>query len=154
MNLQTALLQLEKHIQEVPEQFRQLPAESILKKPAPDKWSKQEILGHLIDSAINNLKRFIDAQYPPNPYKVLPYQQDYAVEINKYQQLPLAHLLNLWTALNQQILYVLRDVLESKLTYPSVITFVIIPSGEVHSLEWLAIDYVEHMEHHLKQVFA
>ena len=90
----------------------------------------------------------------PNPYKVLPYQQDYAVEINKYQQLPLAHLLNLWTALNQQILYVLRDVLESKLTYPSVITFVIIPSGEVHSLEWLAIDYVEHMEHHLKQVFA
>ena len=64
MNLQTALQQLEKHIQEVPEKFKQLPAESILKKPAPGKWSKQEILGHLIDSAINNLKRFIDAQYP------------------------------------------------------------------------------------------
>ncbi len=69
MNLQTALSQLEKHIQEVPHQFKQLSSEVILNKPAPGKWSKQEILGHLIDSAINNLKRFTDAQYfPPTLY--------------------------------------------------------------------------------------
>ena len=29
--------------------------EILKKKPSPEKWSKKEILGHLIDSAINNL---------------------------------------------------------------------------------------------------
>jgi hypothetical protein len=147
MNLQTALLQLEKHIQEVPEQFKKLPAESILKKPAPGKWSKQEILGHLIDSAINNLKRFTDTQYFPQPYTVLRYQQDDLVVINRYQQLPLEHLLQLWSVLNKQVLHVISNIPPEKLAYT-----IITPSGDTNTLEWLAIDYVDHMEHHLKQI--
>jgi hypothetical protein len=149
MNLQTALQQLEKHIQEVPEQFKQLSPELVLQKPAPDKWSRQEILGHLIDSAINNLKRFTDAQYSPRPYQVLRYQQDDLVAINRYQQLPVSHLLQLWSVINQQIAYVVGNIPNEKLSYA-----IIIPSGEHRTLEWLAIDYVEHMEHHLKQVFG
>jgi hypothetical protein len=149
MNLQTALQQLEKHIQEVPEQFKQLPAESILKKPAPGKWSKQEILGHLIDSAINNLKRFTDIQYFLQPYTVMRYNQDELVVINRYQQLPLAHLLQLWSVLNNQVLYVAGNIPAEKLVYTIITT-----SGESKTLEWLVIDYVEHMEHHLKQVFG
>jgi hypothetical protein len=149
MNLQTALQQLEKHIQEVPEQFKQLPAESILEKPAPGKWSKQEILGHLIDSAINNLKRFTDIQYFPQPYTVMRYNQDELVVINHYQQLPLAHLLQLWSILNKQVLYVAGNIPAEKLAYAIITT-----SGESKTLKWLAIDYVEHMEHHLKQVFG
>ena len=31
-------------------------------RPAPDKWSKKEILGHLLDSAVNNHHRFVRAQ--------------------------------------------------------------------------------------------
>jgi hypothetical protein len=149
MNLQTALSQLEKHIQEVPEQFKQLPAESILKKPAPGKWSKQEVLGHLIDSAINNLKRFTDIQCFPQPYTVLRYQQDDLVVINLYQQLPADHLLQLWSILNKQVLHVVSNIPPEKLAYT-----IITPPGDAHTLEWLAIDYVEHMEHHLKQVFG
>jgi hypothetical protein len=149
MSLQTALSQLEKHIQEVPEQFKQLPAESILKKPAPGKWSKQEVLGHLIDSAINNLKRFTDIQCFPQPYTVLRYQQDDLVVINLYQQLPADHLLQLWSILNKQVLHVVSNIPPEKLAYT-----IITPSGDAHTLEWLAIDYVEHMEHHLKQVFG
>ncbi len=30
-------------------------------KENPSKWSKKEILGHLIDSANNNLRRFVNA---------------------------------------------------------------------------------------------
>lgn len=147
MSLQTAILRLEKHLQEVPERFKQFPAEILLQKPAPGKWSKQEILGHLIDSAINNLKRFTDTQYFPQPYTVLRYNQDELVIINRYQQLPLAHLLQLWSILNKQILHVLSNIPPKKLTYD-----IITPAGELHTLEWLAIDYVEHMEHHLKQI--
>lgn len=147
MNLQTALLQLEKHIQEVPEHFKQFSTEVLLQKPAPGKWSKQEILGHLIDSAINNLKRFTDTQYFPQPYTVIRYNQDELVVINRYQQLPLAHLLQLWSILNTQILNIISTIPTDKLPY-----IVIIPSGDSKTLEWLAIDYVEHMEHHLKQI--
>lgn len=147
MNLQTALLQLEKHIQEIPEHFTQFSPEVLLQKPAPGKWSKLEILGRLIDSAINNLKRFTDTQYFPQPYTVIRYQQDELVVINQYQQLPLAHLLQLWSVLNKQIVHVISTIPADKLLYT-----VIIPSGDSKTLEWLAIDYVEHMAHHLKQI--
>lgn len=147
MNLQTALLQLEKHIQEVPEHLKQFSTEVLLQKPAPDKWSKQEILGHLIDSAINNLKRFTDTQYFPQPYTVLRYNQDELVAINRYQQLPLEHVLQLWSILNKQILNIISTIPADKLPYT-----VITPSGDSKTLEWLAIDYVGHMEHHLKQI--
>jgi len=149
MNLQTALIQLKKHIQEVPQQFKQFSGEELLKKPAPGKWSKQEILGHLTDSAINNLKRFTDTQYFPQPYQVIRYNQDELVVINGYQQLPLAHVLQLWSVLNEQVHYVVSHIPADKLAYT-----IITPAGDEHTLEWLAIDYVEHMEHHLKQIFG
>jgi hypothetical protein len=149
MNLQTALSQLQKHITEVPERYEELAQSLVLHKPAPNKWSKQEILGHLIDSAVNNLKRFTDAQYLPQPYTVIRYNQDELVLINGYQQLPSTHLLQLWTVLNEQVLNVLSNIPPEKLAYT-----IITPAGDAHTLEWLAIDYVEHMEHHLKQLFG
>ncbi len=30
-------------------------------KPRPGKWSKKEILGHLIDSACNNQQKFVES---------------------------------------------------------------------------------------------
>jgi hypothetical protein len=32
------------------------------RRPAPGKWSIKEIVGHLIDSASNNHRRFVEAQ--------------------------------------------------------------------------------------------
>jgi hypothetical protein len=147
MDLQTSLQALQQHIGEVPLLFRRFAADALLQKPAPGKWSKQEILGHLIDSAVNNLKRFTDAQYFPQPYQVLRYQQDDVVAVNHYQQLPLDHLLQLWSALNQQIVYVVGNIPAEKLAY-----VIITPGGDTQTLEWLAIDYVAHMEHHLRQI--
>jgi len=36
-------------------------------KPSPTKWSKKEILGHLVDSAQNNIRRFVVGQYDERP---------------------------------------------------------------------------------------
>jgi len=149
MTLQTALSQLEKHILEVPQHFNQFSPEVLLNRPAPGKWSKQEILGHLIDSAINNLKRFTDIQCFPQPYTIIRYQQDDLVIINRYQQLPLEYLLQLCSILNKQVVNIISTIPAEKLSYT-----VIIPSGDLKTLEWLAIDYVDHMEHHLKQIFG
>ena len=38
-----------------------IPPEEVILKSKPDKWSKKEILGHLIDLAANNHQRFLRA---------------------------------------------------------------------------------------------
>lgn len=148
MAIDSQLIQrLNKHIGELPQRFRNFSEEQRLQKPAPGKWSKQEILGHLIDSAINNLKRFTEIPFLPQPYTVIRYRQDDLVIINHYQELPIDHLLDLWQHLNKQIVYVVDRIPSEKLGYS-----VIIPAGEEKTLTWLIADYVDHMEHHLRQI--
>lgn len=149
MTIEQVIIDLTAHINNIPLRYSEIPAEELLQKPAPDKWSKKEILGHLIDSAINNLKRFVDVQSQPQPYTILRYMQDSLVVINRYQDLPLDHMLLLWKTLNQQIVYVISGIPADKLPYT-----VITPAGESKTLEWLVIDYIEHMDHHWGQVFV
>lgn len=149
MTIEQVIIDLTAHINNIPARIQEIPAEDLLQRPAPGKWSKKEILGHLIDSAINNLKRFVDVQSQSQPYTILRYMQDELVIINRYQDLPLDHMLHLWKSLNQQIVYVISSIPADKLPYT-----VIIPSGESKTLEWLVIDYIEHMDHHWRQVFG
>jgi hypothetical protein len=51
----------------VPEKIKALDKENLKVKPGPGKWSRQEILGHLIDSAANNHQRFIRVQFEEAP---------------------------------------------------------------------------------------
>ncbi len=148
-NIELAIHRLENHVQGMPEIFQGFSNEELLYKPAPGKWSKKEILGHLIDSAINNLKRFTEIQFLPQPYKVMSYRQNDLVEINHYQNLPLPHLLDLWKALNQQIIYAVKNIPGEKLDYPVDPQY---DNGEIKNLVWIICDYVAHLEHHLKQV--
>ncbi|MDF9795710.1 hypothetical protein OKW21_000973 [Catalinimonas alkaloidigena] len=46
---------------------------------------KKEILGHLVDSAIRNLKRFTEVQFSSQPYRIQKYQQDELLRSNHYQ---------------------------------------------------------------------
>ncbi|HUR65283.1 MAG TPA: DinB family protein [Chitinophagaceae bacterium] len=109
-------------------------------KSSPAKWSKKEILGHLIDSAQSNIRRFIVAQYEKNPF--IKYQQDKWVVINNYQQWDTADIITLWYSLNKQVCYILRNTPEDMYQRTCL-------TGEPHSLEWLAADYVKHLLHHL-----
>lgn len=45
--------------------LQSIPEDIAAQKPAPGKWSKKEILGHLIDSAANNHQRFVRLQLQP-----------------------------------------------------------------------------------------
>ena len=143
-----AMQLLHRFVEEIPGKYRAFSQGDLRERPAPGKWSRQEILGHLVDSALNNLKRFTDIQVMPQPYHVQRYMQDALVEVNDYQQLPLQHLLHTWEALNRQIIYVADRIPPAKLSLPLVTT-----SGETKTLEWLIIDYVVHMEHHWRNVF-
>ena len=146
-NINIAMQRLEVHLRNLEMIFAGLPANELLQRPAPGKWSKAEILGHLIDSALNNLKRFTEIQFLPQPYTNVPYVQDALVAVNNYQELPLLHLLNLWKSLNQQILYVVANIPPGKLNYE-----VRTNEKDIKTLGWLITDYVAHMEHHLQQI--
>jgi hypothetical protein len=141
---------LETYIESFPIKLKKISLEELLKRPAPGKWSKQEILGHLIDSAINNLKRFTEIQFLPQPYSVISYKQNELVIVNDYQNLPLQHLLDLWQALNRQIVLVVKNIPAEKLVYPVDPQYEI---KDLKTLNWIICDYVAHMEHHFRQIF-
>ncbi|WP_276500940.1 DinB family protein [Terrimonas pollutisoli] len=150
-NIGEAMNRLSHHIEGMESIYATFSPEQLLQKPAPGKWSKQEILGHLVDSAINNLKRFTEIQFLPQPYQVVSYRQNELVAVNAYQQLPLQHLLELWKALNQQIIYVVQNIPAEKLNYAVDPQY---DNKELKTLGWIICDYVAHLEHHLAQIKA
>jgi hypothetical protein len=118
-------------------------------KPGPARWSSKEVLGHLIDSAHNNLRRFLCGQYERVPPKIT-YEQNFWVTANSYQQANKKDLILLWSLLNQRICEILGKMPEAHLQQEC-------DTGsdrvELHSLQSLAEDYVRHMKHHLSQIF-
>jgi len=134
--LETFINQHQKNLHAVPE-------EKMIYKPSPAKWSKKEILGHLVDSAQNNLRRFIVAQYEENP--LIVYNQDKWVAIAGYQQYDLSSLINLWWLLNKHICIVLENM-------PAEMALRKCRTEDLHSLQWLAEDYLKHLRHHVHQV--
>ena len=150
IDVAAAMQQLEVHIETFPGKLKQISSEDLLKRPPPGKWSKQEILGHLVDSAINNLKRFTEIQFLPQPYSVISYRQNELVMVNDYQNLSLDHLLDLWRALNRQVVLVVKRIPTDKLNYPVDPQY---EDREMKTLGWIICDYVAHMEHHFRQIF-
>jgi hypothetical protein len=119
------------------------------KKLAADVWSKKEILGHLIDSANNNLDRFIRCTYERD-FKLV-YAQNEWVAVQHYQEAKVDDLLTLWRLLNKQIARVLTN-------YPDNMLQNTCDTGKnevlLRTVEYLATDYVQHLEHHLGQILA
>jgi len=142
-----AMQQLASLIVHVREQYEKTSEEELLSAPAPGKWSKQQVLGHLVDSAVNNLKRFTDAQFAEQPYRIISYKQNELVAVNHYQQLPLQHMISLWQLLNQQIIFVAEKIPAPVLAYEVLPQY---NETGIQTLAWLICDYVEHMKHHLR----
>ena len=116
-------------------------------KPSPQKWSRKEILGHLVDSAQNNIQRLIRVQYEVNP-KVL-YHQDHWVRLAQYQMYDSNDLIQLWHLLNKHLCKVLRNM-----PAESYAKMCDLGKNEVElvTAKFVAEDYLEHMRHHLRQI--
>jgi hypothetical protein len=117
-------------------------------KPLPTKWSKKEVIGHLIDSAQNNLRRFIVGQYESQPPKIV-YDQDFWVQANGYQQMEKEEVIALWKLTNERICDILTNMPQQNYLKRA-------DTGktevQLRSLQWLAEDYIKHMKHHFNQV--
>lgn len=120
-----------------------IPEDRLIVKPSPAKWSKKEIIGHLIDSAQSNIRRFVVAQYEDTP--TINYNQEQWVALSAYQQCESLSLIRLWYLLNWQICEILKHMSPEAAQRTCM-------TQELHTLEWLANDYVKHLLHHIHQV--
>lgn len=141
--MQTIANQLKTVIDQHAEALKSIPEKDMLFKPSPAKWSKKEIIGHLIDSAQSNIRRFVVAQYEDCP--AIVYNQDKWVAIANYQQWNTNDLINLWYLLNKQASVILQNT-SAEMAQRNCHT------QELHTIEWLAVDYIKHLRHHIHQV--
>lgn len=112
------------------------------------KWVKKEILGHLIDSALNNHQRFVRAQLV-NRLVWPGYEQNAWVSVQNYKERSWSELLGLWEQLNRHLIHVMASVPPSRLATPCVVG-----DNEQVTLGWLMSDYVRHLRQHLSQILA
>ena len=147
VNMKNTINELAQIVEEFTSRINNIPDDVFSAKPNPEKWSQQEVLGHLIDSASNNLRRFICGQYEAAP-KII-YEQDFWVKASNYQHIKKENVVQLWRLLNEQICEVLLTMPEQNISLPA-------DTGkdkvQLHSIKWLAEDYVKHMKHHLNQI--
>lgn len=104
---------------------------------------QKEVIGHLCDSAIVNLERFLQIQYEASPYVVTTYDQVQWVALQGYQELPIEDILILWTSINKKIMYVLEHLDEERLAQPCVM------NQQQKTLGWLIEEYMQHLAHHI-----
>ena len=116
-------------------------------KASPVKWSKKEVIGHLIDSAQINLQRFVRCTYEEN-FR-LTYDQVEWVAAAHYQDAEVNELIELWALLNLQIVRVLINYPLNRLGTRCDNSK---QEPNLQTVEWLAADYVDHMLHHLKGI--
>ena len=129
-----------------PQRLATIPEVAADAKPDPKRWSKKEILGHLIDSAGNNHQRFVRAQLTPR-LEFPTYQQESWVDTQSYATEPWGDLVNLWAQLNRHLLHVVKAMPESVLTHECVIG-----TGAPKPLRDLVTGYLDHVDNHLRQI--
>jgi hypothetical protein len=141
--------ELESLINDFPNLVLAIPEDNFCKKPAPQKWSKKEILGHLIDSGLANLQRFVRSQFEDQPKIV--YDQNNWVKFQNYQNAPTHDILALWVSVNNQIALVLKSM---PMCHYGRCCDTGVDQVELKSLSFLAEDYIRHMRHHFNQILA
>lgn len=126
--------------------LQQISDEEASIKPLPHKWSKKEILGHLIDSACNNQQKFVRTMAQPH-LNFVGYAQDFWVSEQYYNQTSWQELIGFWYAYNSHIAHIIEhvnpDFLQNTIT---------IEGNGLFTLEFIMQDYAEHLKHHLKAI--
>jgi len=116
-------------------------------KLSDEKWSKKEILGHLCDSALTNIRRFVVTQYKQNENIV--YDQNFWVKAQNYKNTPILDIIHLWKYLNLQIVNVVENIPDELLDNICDTTK---SEKQSFTLRFIIDDYISHMNHHLKVI--
>jgi hypothetical protein len=115
---------------------------------APEKWTRKQVLGHLIDSAANNHQRFVRGQLE-GQIPFWGYAQEDWVSVQHYSERRWVDVFAMWNVYNQHLLFVMQNIaeldaaiLERKF------------AGQTFTFGEVVRDYIRHLEHHLEQIFG
>lgn len=139
-----AINRLQNIIDKAPTKLSEFNESEMSEKQLPTKWSKKQILGHLIDSATNNHQRFVRGQFETNPE--ITYDQNNWNEFSFYQEMESQQIIKFWTIYNTLLLEIIKRIPSKSLNNQIRV------GDNLLTLEFLIFDYVEHLEHHLKQI--
>ncbi len=115
----------------------------------PGGWCARETLGHLIDSACNNHRRFMVGQ-SRGVAKFDGYEQDEWVDRQHYRAEPWQALVSLWAAYNRHLAHVMRHT-----SIEAAAAAGLAPDGSTEvTVRFLMDDYVGHLQHHVRQMSA
>src|SRR6218665_1296295 len=92
----------------LPSLFKEINDEDFSRKPSSGKWSKKEILGHLIDSATHNHQRFIRGQFEDMP--AIGYNQNEWNKHSHYNEINSGLLIDFWTSYNKHLLEIIKRI--------------------------------------------
>ena len=138
--------QIRKLISDSKPELLKISKEDARKKEGADIWSKQEIIGHLIDSTSNNHQRFVRGAY--NVASDFPaYDQVQWVNIQCYNELNWPQLVELFTSYNLHLCRILDSLPGEVLNNPCNI-------GKENPvpLQFVIKDYLRHMKHHIARI--
>jgi len=127
-------------------------------KATADAWSSKQVLGHLIDSAANNHQRFVRGQFTDD-LVFAGYDGDQWVNAQQYNEESWPDLIDLWRAYNLHLLRVVSIIPDGVLTQRrekhtlDQIAFKTVNQTEPTTLEYLIRDYLDHLNHHLDQIW-
>jgi len=111
----------------------------------------KQIVGHMVDSASNNIHRIVHLQYQSSPFSFPCYSSfgnnDRWIAIQNYESENWLNLVQLWKYINLHIVHVINNVNENKLDSQWVSA-----TGENVSLKDMIIDYLPHFKLHLGQI--
>jgi hypothetical protein len=128
-----------------------LPDEVITGRRNLQNRTVKQILGHLIDSASNNIHRYVHLQYGNNPLEFPNYasegNNDRWIAIQNYQSEEWDKMITLWIYLNYHLVHVVKHINPEKLTHEWIAA-----PGRNISLKNMVIDYQRHLLLHLQEI--
>ncbi len=137
--------------------FEGVSEERAARRPAPGAWCAREVIGHLIDSACNNQRRFVINQHTER-LSVDRYDQEAWVSASHHADTPASELVPTWQAYNRQIARIVEHMPDETLNRPRGpiadyrFGYLEYQPSDAATLRDLVEDYVGHIHHHLRQI--
>ena len=156
--MQTTATELDQILDAARPRMLALDESGVVRPSIEGKWSRKEILGHLIDSAANNHQRFVRSQFSDDLI-FMGYKQDDWVRVQNYIDEPWTQLVQLWRHYNLHLLHVMAAVPEATRTQLrrrhnlDQVAWETVSQDEPTSLDFFMRDYIGHLQHHLQQVW-
>ena len=140
-SVEQAAARLSMLLVQVPSALQRIPAPGRRPPGCTGTWSYAETLGHLIDSALNNIQRFVRLQHAQQlAFPV--YDPDQWVAAQAHAQRPWPDLISEWSVLNSRVLHLMEHTDAQALEH-------VWSEGGPATLRFLMVDYLTHLDGHL-----